>query len=114
MEDVNMQEEFENRMGDIRKERETYQEQLSIKKRVEEEFEVSFFNDMRELEAMKAENWNNSALIDKTEECQNTLQDIKRKIDDMFETMQKDLTQKIKDLDDKEGHLQYEIAQMKK
>lgn len=113
MEEAKWQEEYKVKMEDIRKTRESYQEQLAIKKKAEEEFSIHFYNDMRELEAIKDASLDNSILLDKTENCQNTLQGMKRKIDDMFETMQKELLGKIKELDDKEGYLRYETSQMK-
>ena len=109
-----MQEEYEVKMEEIHKQRDVYQEQLAMNKKDAKEFEDSFFNDMRELEAIKQEYLDDIRLLDRTEMCQNTLQGIKRKMDNMFEEMQKELTRKMKDLDDREGYLRYEISQMKK
>ena len=114
MEEKMMQEDYEIRMEEIHKQRDIYQEQLAVSKKEAKAFEDSFFNDMRELEAIKEQHFDDIRLIDRTEICQNTLHGIKRKIDDMFEEMQKELTGKIKELDDREGYLRYEIAQMKK
>ena len=114
MEESIIQEEYENRVKSIRKEREMYQEQLALKRKEEKKFETIFFNDMRELEAIKAENGDDIRLIDRTELCQNALQSMKSRIDDMLESLQKEITGKIKELDDKEGYLKYEMSQNKK
>lgn len=99
------------RIERIREERDIYRDELAQAKKTAKEFEEHFADDMRELESIKNDNYMDTALYNSVMDFQNTLNGMKRKIDEMFEKVNKDYGNKLKELDDEEGELKYRMLQ---
>lgn len=101
----------DRRIKKIQEERDTYGEELAAARKIAKEFEEHFADDMRELESIKEENYSDVNLYNSVMEFQNTISGMKRKIDELFEKVNKDYGNRLKELDDEEGELKYRISQ---
>lgn len=113
MDEKNRQYEYEEKLREIKKEQEYYQEQLTFAQKELGNMETEFFNDMRNLEALKSESGMDSRTLDQVQLCQDSLRGIQQKLTDTLEGMQKDILNRMKSLDDKEGQIRYEFSQKK-
>lgn len=103
--------ENERRIKKIQEERDAYREELAVARKTAKEFDEHFADDMRELESIKEENYSDVNLYNSVMEFQNTISGMKRKIDELFEKVNKDYGNRLKELDDEEGELKYRISQ---
>lgn len=92
-------------------ERDKCRTELAMARRIAKEFEEHFTDDMRELESIKDENYSDMNLYNSVMEFQNTISGMKRKIDELFEKVNKDYGNRLKELDDEECELKYVISQ---
>lgn len=102
-------EKYVDELNDIQRKKEQFQKDLQEQKKFETEFENNFFNDMKEIEKIKAESEGDIKTLSILEECQATLSGIKKRIDAWSEDTQKSITSQLKQLDEDEIQFRYKI-----